>query len=95
MCCIYILFKSDNALQYAWFRNDVLQRHSVCVWFRDDNVLQMIQQSLEEQQKRVDSLQNMVVVVDDSSADSRGTSHVKSYIYSRGTGVMYSLGLHL
>ncbi|XP_025099293.1 dystrophin-like isoform X3 [Pomacea canaliculata] len=31
----------------------------------------MIQQSLEEQQKRVDSLQNMVVVVDDSSADSR------------------------
>ena len=29
--------------------------------------------SLEEQQKRVDSLQHMVVVVDGSNADSGGT----------------------
>ena len=37
--------------------------------------LQLIQQSLEEQQKRVDSLQHMVVVVDDSNADSGGKFH--------------------
>lgn len=35
-------------------------------------MLQKIQQALEEQQKRVDSLQNMVVVVDDANADSGG-----------------------